>query len=359
MNSVSIRVLFQCHNRRGLGHLMRGLNIAEEIRKRSPAAEVLFYTKSDPASWNESFQLFVETDEEGGSHWPEAVRSFSPNVIVYDTILPESRPENRPENRIDDGPLSSARRVYIMRKSKEEKQQEIFMNPFLETVDRILIPHTLDEFSCDIPPSLKDKSVYVGPIVRLPDPKIQAKLREKYGIGDRDFLLTSTAGGGGFTEQAELFFETVYAVHRQIHPRYSNFRHLVVLGPNFQKSLSPLEGMTVIRHEPEISNLFALSRWVIAEGGYNTVNEIRAAKTAAVFLPSDRKFDDQEERVRALEKKGLAVVFSPQSNPFAGKIAEVCSSESALRRIKSNYETDQMETGNRVAAEKILELAAG
>ncbi len=115
LNSISIRVLFQCHNRRGLGHLMRGLNIAQEIRNLSPASEVLFYTKSDPASWNESFQLFVETDEEGESHWPEAVRSFSPNVIVYDTILPESGPENRPENRIDDGPLSSARRVYRSR----------------------------------------------------------------------------------------------------------------------------------------------------------------------------------------------------------------------------------------------------
>ena len=104
-------------------------------------------------------------------------------------------------------------------------------------------------------------------------------------------------------------------------------------------------------------NLLALSNLVIAEGGYNTVNEIRLAKTPAVFLPSARNFDDQEERVRELAAQGLAVVFT-QGDPtaIAQTILELCSTESGLRAIQQRYAADRMETGNRTAAEHIVRL---
>jgi len=91
-----LRILFQTHNRRGLGHLMRGMNIAREIKALEPAADILFYSKSRSALQlcGDKYRVFLESDEHGLSHWPEAVAQFSPHVIIYDTVLPAEGSEN-------------------------------------------------------------------------------------------------------------------------------------------------------------------------------------------------------------------------------------------------------------------------
>ncbi len=348
-----IRLLFQCHNRRGLGHLVRGLNIAREVRLLAPSSEILFYVKnrSAEARCGSDFRCFIEPDLHGSSHWPDVVRSFSPTVIVYDTVLPEAP--------MEDPRLPAVRRVYIMRKCMEAKQRDIFRHPFLRRVDLILIPHTPREFGYEVPPSLERKSVFVGPIVRRPDGKIQRRLRDTYRLAADSFVLTSTAGGGGFEDSAGTFFTIVFDVHRRLYPILPNLRHLVIQGPNFGTSLSALEGMTVVGDEPDMADLFAVSDLVIAEAGYNTVNEIRLARAPAVFLPGSRTYDDQEERARALEQKGLALVFTDRvPEQVSRRIVEICTSRVQLREMRSRYESDSMETGNRAAAEKILELAS-
>jgi UDP-N-acetylglucosamine:LPS N-acetylglucosamine transferase len=130
-----------------------------------------------------------------------------------------------------------------------------------------------------------------------------------------------------------------------------------VQGPNYKKKLHPLEGLTIIEDEPELVNLLAISSLVIAEGGYNTVNEIRRVKVPAIFLPSERIYDNQEERVRLLEEEGLAFVFTGElPEKIVERVEEIITSESCLPEIQVSYKADQMLMGNRKAAEKILEL---
>lgn len=347
------RILFQTHNRRGLGHLMRGINIATELMGLEPAAEMLFYSKNPSARQvcGDRFKSFIETDEAGLSHWPEVVASFRPDVIIYDTVLPKAG---------ESVPLSAnTRQVYIMRKSKPERHAEIVQHPLVRALDRIIIPHTLDEFTYALPPELAKKAAFVGPIVRKPSKVIEAALREKYRIGPEDFLLTSTVGGGGFQDQADHFFEIVFEIHRQIAPRIAGLRHLVVEGPHYKKTLQPLEGMTLIKSEPDMVSLLSISDLVIAEGGYNTVNEIRLVKTPAIFLPSERNFDDQQERVDALEMKGLARVFSGGAPKKIGQnVAEIITGKDALQAMRESYARDHMPWGNKKAAELILAEAS-
>jgi predicted glycosyltransferase len=345
------RLLFQAHNRRGLGHLMRGLNLARAVRQLAPDAAILFYTRSSSteALCGDAFRYFIEPDPDGTAHWPEVMRSFAPDVTIYDTLLPPGAAHETAS--------AGARSVYIMRKMKADRQPEIFANPALACVDLILIPHTPAEFGYALPTALARKGAFVGPIVRLPDRAAQDRLRAKYGIGPADFVLTSTVGGGGFTEQAESFFATVYEVHRRVSGRLPHLRHLVIQGPNFRRRLCPLPGMTVIEYEPELINLLAISDLVIAEGGYNTVNEIRVAKTPAVFLPSVRNLDDQEERVRALERQGLAAVCADgDAATTARQVAEICLSPTWPHAVRQRYAMDRMELGNRAAAERIVGL---
>jgi len=331
--------------------MMRGLNIAREIRALDPGADILFYLRTPPAAgfWNEDFRYVVETDPDGLSHWPDVLRAFRPDVVVYDTMLPKD-PAAEPV-------VDSARYVYVMRKCLEDKQRAVFANPFLDRMATILVPHVPEQFGYEVPQKIRSRTHFVGPIVRLPDLARQASLRTRYGLREGEFLLTSTVGGGGFEAQADAFFATVFAAHRLLRDAGTVLRHVVVQGPNYAKTLDPLAGMDVVAVEPDMIDLLAISDLVIAEGGYNTVNEIRVTRTPAIFLPSERGNDNQEERVRALERAGLGFVFAPlQAEPVAAKVIELHGDPAMLRAIRSRYAEDRAELGNRAAAEQILEL---
>lgn len=351
MSTPARRILFQVRNRRGLGHMMRGLNIARELRALDPAADILFYLRTPPSEgfWKADFRYVVETDPEGLAHWPEVLAQFRPAVVVYDTMLPK-QPAEEPV-------VEGAHYVYIMRKCLEDKQREVFANPFLDRMESILIPHVPEQFGYALPAKIVDRTHYVGPIVRLPEAEPQAALRAKYGIRPGDFVLTSTVGGGGFEGQADAFFAAVFAMHRCLRPALPTLRHIVIQGPNYAKTLTAAEGMTVVAFEPEMINLLAVSDLVIAEGGYNTVNEIRITKTPAIFLPSERGNDNQEERVRDFERRGLGCVFVELSGErIAARVLEWARSPNALREIRQRYAQDQVQLGNREAARRILDL---
>lgn len=346
------RFLFQVRNRRGLGHMMRGLNIARELRALDPSADVLFYLRTPPAEgfWNDDFRHVVETDPDGLAHWPEVLASFRPDVVVYDTMLPKASAA--------EPVVAQARYAYIMRKCIEAKQHEVFANPFLARMETILVPHLPAQFGYPLPPAIAGRTHYVGPIVRLPEAAVQSALRAKYGIREGDFVLTSTVGGGGFEAQADAFFAAVFEVHERLQGELPNLRHLVIQGPNYTKALTAAAGMTVIAFEPEMINLLAISDLVIAEGGYNTVNEIRITKTPAIFLPSERGNDNQEERVRGFERQGLGCVFSELSGErIAARVLTWARSPTALAEIRQRYAADQVVLGNREAARRLLELA--
>jgi predicted glycosyltransferase len=345
------RLLFQSRNRRGLGHLMRGLNLARAIRRQDPAIDIVFYARhhSADALCGPEFRAIVERDSDGMGHWPEVVHAVAPDLVVYDTMLPADPAE------VQAAP--AARRVFVMRKVRDDKQADALSHPFLEQVDLVLVPHTRDEFGHSLSPALDAKTAFVGPIVRLPDATRQERVRSTYHLAPGDFVLTSTVGGGGFADQAEAFFATVYAIHRAVEQRLPRLRHIVVQGPNFGGALAPLPGMTVVEYEPDLIDLLAISDLVVAEGGYNTVNEIRVARTPAVFLPSIRNLDDQEERVRALERAGLAAVcVGLEPDAIAARVAEVCTAPAWLAGVRRRYTADRVDTGNQAAAERILEL---
>lgn len=342
------RVLFHCHNRRGLGHLMRAVNLAREIRALEPGAEIVVHARNASAR---SFcaphaECVVEDAERGARTWRDTARAFVPDVVVYDTMLPKD-PAGEPH----------ARRAYVMRKCVPERQQEIFADPFLATVDVALVPHSAAEFGYEVPAALAPRCVFTGPIVRAPDPSLHDALRRRHALEPDRFTLVSTAGGGGFAATAGPFFDAVWTAHARIAERHPDLRHVVVLGPHRDAAPAPLQGMSVVQAEPELVTLFTLADLVVSEGGYNSVNEIRLTKTPAVFVPGTRRYDDQRERVEELAALGLAVVADGAPGDVAARIAGVAGAPEALRAMRDRYATDRVEAGNRRAAAAILGLA--
>lgn len=347
MNGAAPRLLFQAHSRRGLGHLARGLNLAREVRARAPAAEITFHVSNAGAAsfCPPEYRCVVGDGVDDAMPWAEAARSIRPDLSLFDTVL-----------HAEDVSAVSSRRVFVLRKAYGAKHADLLSSGALEQMDLVIVPHEESEFDNPLPPRLRQRTAFVGPIVRLPDPAVQETLRRKYQISPGDFVLTSTAGGGGFEETASRLFDTVWEAHEELSSAVPSLRHIVVLGPQFTRARAALPGMTVVQSEPELVNLLALSSLVVAEGGYNTVTELRAVKTPAVFVPGARTYDDQEERVRALEAIGVARVLTGSPSAMARDLVGVATSREALEAMRRNFARDRLAPGNRVAAERILEL---
>jgi predicted glycosyltransferase len=348
-----LRVFFHVRNRRGLGHMMRGLNMACALKTLDPQAELLFHLRAAPAPgfWPEGMAHVVD-DGHG------AVRTavdFAPHVQVFDTLLPGPDELQILQRCVPGGLLA-----YVMRRCLPHEQAAVYEHPALAAMDCVLVPHTPAEFGLDLPPGLTHRCHFVGPICRLPDPLAQQALATRYDLRPHEFLLTSTVGGGGFAEQAATFFGAVAALHRQLmaKPAAAPLRHVVVLGPNFEGEIEALPGMTVVRSEPDLVNLLALSQLVIAEGGYNTVSELTWARTPALFLPSRRGKDDQFERVQRLADAGCARVFDAGDVPaLACAVQQLRADPAQLATMRQSYPQTLAAPGNLPAARLLLQLA--
>jgi predicted glycosyltransferase len=348
------RVLFQSHNRRGLGHLMRGLNLADEVLRLQPTAQVVMHTRNPAAQGfcPSGIECVVDDGVSGASSWPAVLKSVTPDIVVYDTMLPgDGEPEPLP---------SGARCVYVLRRTRPDQYRDLMTRQFLTRIDAVVVPHDEREFGYRLPLSLAPRAVFAGLIARRPDPARQTDLRNRYDLRKGQPLLVSSAGGGGFAHSAVPFLDAVAAVQRKVSgPGRPPVRHVVVTGPHFTGTPPALSGAVVIAVEPALVDLFALADLVVAEGGYNSVAELRLLRKPAVFLPGHRTLDDQEQRVLALQRQGVAVVLSTHHpDAVADHVVALLDSPARLAEMRSRHASNPAELGNRRAAVHLLGLVA-
>jgi hypothetical protein len=340
------RVLFRCPGRRGLGHIVRALNIAREIRAVDAAAQVAIYTRGAAGAWLIGDELpHVVEDAAGGTpRWLEALERFAPDVIVDDTALRES----------DGAVPPGVRRVFVMRRAKDERHDALLAGGALDDVDLVLVPHTEEEFGLDVGAGLRARTVFTGPIVRRPSAGGAQAARARHGVPDGGFLLVSTAGGGGFDASAARLFATAAAAQGLLAGRLAGLRHVLVRGPNATVDAPPRAGLVVLDADPAMVDLIAGADLVLAEAGYNTINEIRLAGTPAVLLPGDRAWDDQHARAHELQARGSAVVAGGEPEQAARTVAGVALDRDRLAALRAAAAGDVVPIGNRTAAEAIL-----
>lgn len=340
--SRPLRVLFSSHNRRGLGHLMRGLNIAREVVSVRPDARVVMHTRNASAAGFCPPEVECLVDDGSGPAWEDVLAGLGPDVVVYDTLLPTA-PQPLPR---------TTRVVYVMRKSRPEQHAALLANPFMHRVNAVVVPHTREEFGYRLPPELDRRTVFAGLIARRPDAAARARLRPS----DGELLLVSTGGGGGFAHSAEPFFAAVSATCRALadRPPARGVRHVVVLGPHFDGA-PDLPGAQVERSVPALVDLFAAADLVISEGGYNSVSELRLVRTPAVFLPGQRTYDDQVERVSLLAGLGAAVCLrDAPPETVARQVTALLHDDARRSAMRAAYGADDLSLGNRAAAEQVL-----
>jgi predicted glycosyltransferase len=332
-------VIFRCPGKRGLGHLVRALNIAHALRDRDDSIRCVIYTRGGAATGlvGDAFPLVIERDPDALSLWPGLVAKEQPDAIVDDTQLPDDVLPPGGER---------ARRVYVMRRSREDRHASVTDHAAVRASDLLLIPHDRHEFGYELDEQLGSRAVFTGPIIRRPSAESIARVRSRYNVG---FLLVSTAGGGGFAETADHLFAVALAAEAALRPVLPGLVHVVVRGPNYHGDIAPAAGRMVLDFEPEMTALLAAADLVVAEGGYNTVNEIRLVGTPTVFVPGERRWDDQERRVAELADAGLGVVADD-----AATIVDLALDEDRRTLIRHALTAARPAPGNELAAEAII-----
>jgi predicted glycosyltransferase len=355
---MSTDVLFHARNQRGLGHFIRAQNIATELARQDQRCEIQIHTtqRPDPNLVQSPATITSEADVS----WGDVVSATRPQVIVHDTTINGGIPGGRAgaERSLESHP----KRVLVLRRRSIEQHEALLNEPELRQVSKFVVPHPPEEFGLDLPTWIRDRTHFVGPIGRSPDLHNVAAVRTRLGVGPGDFLVTVTVGGGGFAAQADRFFEIVAAcIARLTVQRRVTF--LIVLGPNYAKpelasTLEMLPNTTVVVVEARLVDAIAASDLVIAEGGYNTVTEVLLAQTPAIFIPSQRKLDDQRERVERIAATGAALVVDPES-PLAEIASVICARIgdcSAVDLMRASARANQIQLGNTEAASVILSL---
>jgi predicted glycosyltransferase len=344
------RFAFQAHGRRGLGHLMRSMNIARDLLELEPEAEVFIHTRQPGYDdfLDERIQVIVDDGSESSS-WSALLWRVRPHVAVHDTMLPAAARTLPP----------GVRCAFVLRARREELHDELDDHPFLRDVDLVIVPHTREDFGRALPTVIEDRAVFVGPIVRAPDPGVSDRLRDVYELRGA-FVVVSTAGGGGFEETALPFYDAALRAHRRLRDLQlgRSLRHVLVLGPNSTADVEAVDGLTVVRSEPRLIDLLAIADIVVSEAGYNTVQELRLVGTPAVLVPGRRRLDDQEERAAAMETLGIAVVAGPEHPELVADAVVALATDDVRRRtMRAAAQRHPLVSGNREAAAHVLALA--
>jgi len=364
-----IKIMFHAINGIGLGHIFRTLNIAKALRKLINC-EILFVTTTnftevfekerfeyvvvgksseelkELSRKNISVQEYLRQKE---SPVIEQIKKFEPDILFFDqAILP---------NAIGYAESKNIFLVYILREIKSSS----YFNRFKDTLpllDLILIPHEKEEVNPGFWKILnlgfeKKNIFFAGNIFREPEKGKIKQVRKKYKKKGYEFLVTVVSGGGGIADDTKKFFNQVAELAKKIHLKNKKINWLFVKGPLFHDNLL-FKDFHVIDYESNMPELFATSDLIISRGGYNSVNEIIAAKTPALVNPGFSFFDSQIERIKRYTDHGFIKIFDLTNSQESLKILKKTLERETLNEMRSKYDGYAHKNGNLHAALRVI-----
>jgi predicted glycosyltransferase len=354
MTGAAPRVLFHSSSRRGLGHVMRAANLARAVTAADPSSSVLVHLTNEAAGAACGTDVpWVAGDPAEPGRWRRLVADFKPTLVVFDTMLP------------GDWADDPTPRAFVWRRSVGERHAAILASDQLRRARVLVVPHAPEEFGHELPPELARRAVFTGPIVRGTTREGQAQVRARYGLSEDTPLITSTVGGGGFDASAAWLLDVALAAHDRMAAGIPRLRHLVFRGPlaasasrcrDDKRNIAA--GLTIVDSDPDLVHLIALSRLVVSEAGYNSVNEICQVGAPAFLIPGDRTFDDQARRARDQARRGVARAIGRESKEAAvDALVSLALDEPALTAMRSRLADAVPAAGNARAALALLSAA--
>ncbi len=352
-----LRVVFYAVNGTGVGHLVRLLAIARWMRRYGAVLgtplEAWFLTSSeaDAIVFAEGFAAFKIPSKtivaEAGldrraylalaKQWVwHTLGLLRPDILVVDTFP-----------RGSFGELLSAldlckHRVFIHRPVKKDVAELPDFRAMLPLYDAIVVPeHDAELF---LPDAVLGRVAHVGPVLSRERCEMLSRdeARLRLGIADEQRCVYVSAGGGG-DQGAESHLHDVVSALR-VDPSLS-----IVVGAGPLYRGRPVVGATTLSgNAADYMNAFDVA---VCASGYNTFGELMFAGVPSVFLPQEKRADDQVARAQRACDAGAACILEDGDVLAAAHrlLAQPNARDAARRVVPDNCA--------RNAAAEILRLA--
>ena len=138
--------------------------------------------------------------------------------------------------------------------------------------------------------------------------------------------------------------------------KYSTIQFIIGAGPLYRGKEIPCKNARWF-YRPDLSQYWKAFDFVIAAGGFNSVNELLVAQIPTLFFAQNRLYDDQLSRVLSLEEQGLCLHFNKNDTAdiIRKKISQI-SQKKIQEQLRSQLHIYQAQNEANEAALGILAL---
>jgi radical SAM protein with 4Fe4S-binding SPASM domain len=362
-----MRVAFHAINGIGLGHVVRVVSLATEMRALCPGVALLVLTNArDTSILSRAGLDYVQLPPRLGephadpdrvsTALPEPLEeaalaatldAFEPDLVVFDT--------HAPMRVVAHVGSLGARSVLVLRELRPEALRAFAASGAPQAFDRIVVPH--DPGEVDLSALDGAPVALVGPIVRA----MPASGEHEARVAERASppTVVAMAGGGGQPVDGRRYLRAVADAHLLARARVPGLETTLVTGPYGEPppNAERYPGLTVVRSVPDLTALLSRATLVVSQAGYNAVAEIRALAKPVVLVPGHRKAEDQRARALRLARVSAASVARPEARAIADRIEELLTTPGALEAMSLAHRRLPLVPQNRAAAEAVLRPA--
>jgi predicted glycosyltransferase len=329
-----MKIIHYCQHVLGIGHYFRSLEIARALYRHQvvfvtggPSVDVELpphvteyrlpglrmdsnFKTLFPADENRSL---AEVQEERKDLLYSLFEKTAPDLFLVE-LYPFGRKRFGFEllpllKKISQGGFGAAKVVCSLRDILVEKEdQQAYERKVLDSLNRYfnaLLVHAdrsivaLEETFLSTA-GIRLPTVYTGFVTSRPEAGAGAKLRSRLEIGDNEFLVVASAGGGKI---GETLFRAVLDAYHLLADK-NKLRLHIFTGPlmtevdfgALAKRAASMPGVKVTRFTEEFLSFLAAADLSISMAGYNTCMNILAAGVSALVWPFGQ---NREQRLRA------------------------------------------------------------
>ncbi len=364
--AAPIKILFYAINGTGLGHLSRLLAMARTARDLVQAlghrAEFQFLTTSEAPEITWDFPVYklpskTVVADSGSSPRPSAanpklrisnlVAGFRPDVLVLDTI-PEG--SYREFLFLRD---YAKRCAFVDRHKKRAWSESDTHLSHLSLYDLVLVPdHESAKARYPTSRAVTDRRRFIGPVHGFDARRAQTRteVREQFDAAPDERLVYVSAGGGG-DAKATQDLETILEVLSE-DPKN---RTIVGYGPLY-RGRKMYRSRVIPYADANASAIFPGIDLAISAAGYNTYQELLAARVPTIFFAQEKGMDRQDERVLSgLESGWHGSINAVEPNLLRAEIDRITRPEE-LVAMRDALETRPQAEGALRGAVELLRL---
>lgn len=308
----------------GLGHLTRIIAINTAIRQFCLLLEqhvhqiILTTSEADTLAFKHSFSAYkmpsVTLAHESGiprkrynmisRHWVwNAFALWQPDISIVDTF---------PTGTFDELPQilrDCKKNVFIYRPIKPEQEKNPKFREALFMYDNII--RITEPFSTAIPVDerLSERVTDVSPII-LPKYEKSSILSARSYKTEKHTHKKSVlvlAGGGGDSDNSS-FWETMTTIALD----FPDIRFTYAVGALYRGTMPEIDN--VIWNTDELDLSYGNYDIAISAGGFNSVYELLYYKIPTIFFSQERKYDDQNKRIRTISEQGMGLYIEQFSH---------------------------------------------